>query len=793
MKTIENLQIKNEIKNEDNNISKHILKDINEFDFNLSVLDENKNIFDLTENFFEKNKKNKKIFNLIKDETINETYANEIINSFINNMYWFETAYNFIIEKIKANESFLIYWDYDSDGINSTINTYLTLNILKFLYKSNSDIKIKNWNRLEWYWIKPTVIKENKDFFTKYDNIITVDLWCSIDFSLIKNEVNIIVFDHHLPTIEQMSDWILYINPIFYSETHLIKDLISKDTKYITNNVNKYYDNDWKKRLRKVYKEDILNKLNKDNIKNMTEIWNKISAWLLTAFFWRFVMDKLIKDDSITKTEKIKNNLEKIKDFYLITWTITTITDVMPLQDIINFTVVQKWSQIYNNLLNEADEKTYINKYDFIFGDKEKITDVSSYIIWNIVNNYIYVLKQFEDKEWNKRKFSITNIWFYFWPYFNSFWRTIIPEYLIYKIIQWQKDDSYNTIRKNNQKLFEEKILENIKEYSANKVNIVDIQDLIKDWSKTNLFNNNSYEELMYTLMNFFNEKLPYFDNFYSEDKYNINKDLKKKLTLWLKKDIKELIEQPIDVIIKNKVQALDIVSYIEENKIMFTEWIVWLIANKVNTGYIWIAWIWEKSFYWNNILIKSSWRSKIDFNDIQEELKKKKIIAYFWWHNRAFWIGVFKDKIKDFQNYIEEKWIMPNINIDIVYDVNYYKNKYKDLNNYNKTIQQYTENLMYLNNKWLLNVYNTYLYWKVNKQSIRVMWKNNEHIKFSINGILNNEIILFYHSNINKLKDKLETCNNVLLQVKEFKPNTFYSNRESISIITDNNMIFFN
>lgn len=669
--------------------NKWIIKNINWLDFEYWI--EYNNLEQLK-------KENKKLFDYINDK--NSWKHVKYIDKYINDMYWYETAYQIIQQNLKENKNILIYGDYDSDWTNAWINIFSIINILKKKLNSKSEIKIKHSNRVEWYGIKPEIIKENKGFFNKYDLMIVVDLWCSVDFTGIENN-NIIVFDHHIPQLDKMSDKIFYVNPIIYWRTKDKEAFNKINLNAIKTKYNFIKEED--------IKDDIIQKTKNNSI---LELSDEICAWLLTSFFAIYVIKN-----------KLDDKYRDLVKFYILTGTITTITDMMPQNKIINYIITNIWIKVFN-LFYEKNKDT--KNYKSFFSDNVN-NFIDKSIIGDIMYWYLWLLLDF------KVPFNYYNLWFVFGPYFNSFWRTITPEYLIYKLLKKEKDNFFNELRKKRQEDIKWKMVNSNMNKKVNIINVSKLFNNIED-------NEKKYQALvktfMYWIKNNIEKDFNIFDNFYNEK--------------WINKDIIKKLEKDFNV---SKLW-----KHIDD--LYFLEGIVWLIASRINTGYLWIAGV-EK-----NGVIVCSWRSKIDFEEHAKYLKEKWLIKDFWWHNKAFWIQLFTDKLDSIEKYLDKNNIIPKLDVDYLFN-----------NNIDKKAIQILE---YSDKNNLFSAFTFFAKYTVNSVEKKVSKSNKEYYLMKIKDVSNYSIMIFDETIIKAIEDKRIKENDeiyVKLHNWDWTKNTQYNN----------------
>lgn len=573
-------------------------------------------------------------------------------------LHYIEEAFNVIFNWIKNNESFLIIPDYDSDWLNSWYIYYNFLTLLKWLLNSNSVIKIKATWRDEWYWISERFF--NSHIYDNFQNIITTDLWISVQFpfEFIKNK-QVLIFDHHLPMtnilfsikeiheyIEMIKPWynfnkrnfdsleenkeviwlcIKRLNELFWWTIN--KDKLNEFTKHliVNNFVINYYWNyySWfNKDKDEISKQNKERMLNDDLLKDEYDIHFESSAWELASCVVWYYLEKL------RDMWYINDLFLKLKNIYLIWWCVTAISDVTNLESKNNLLFYILWSRIFN-LLRKFYNVVHSNESE-IKTNKDKI----SYSLWKVLfqDNKLsvwhlrWLLKQnikveYNDKIINEyidqllnylnfylsfnKDFDKTSLWFAIWPYVNSYWRLITPHWLFEQMILWvERNEKLNIRRKELEAEYTKYVIEQLKEDKYN-VKVF--------WIKQDR-------------------------NF--DDEYNIlRKRYNDKNTLFVDyTDCKESNKSIVEL----------------EDEIYNIWWINWLIASKVQNYYRKPAIIWNYDDMWN---IWCSWRTSFSFIDYWVWLFKS--VNSIWWHKKAFWININNIDLfrKEYEELLERLW----------------------------------------------------------------------------------------------------------------------------------------
>jgi len=582
---------------------------------------------------------------------------------------------NKILDKIKNDENILIKSDYDTDWFLSWLIMFLWLNLLKESYQSNSEIKIKFTNRLEWYWWQFLI-----DYLTEKDNIwfdfsllISTDEWITnvLNEKLLK-KIDIIIFDHHMPL-----NHILYNFEEFkwYIFKKFKKEINSEFKEFDLNNffIEKYHNNcevdtknitltkdekkliknflntkKWKELYKKLNEEHklliddymVLTKkdyfywINEEKNKKIELFtWNsddiKTSAWWTVFNFFR----ELIKDFQNEWKINLVKNLRWLINLFSVFWWITIVSDKMPLQVLENYSIVQLSFKILNIILKEF-LKNNINVENHKINDEFKIFLIKRlfWLEWSqnnelllLIYNTIYFI--FKTVWFNEIKYK--SIWFWIAPVINSFWRLFSINILFEKLLKWELDDIlfWNNKRKKitTQLIKELEKWEIFNKYEWKTVTIFEFNWLENFWKE--------YEKLIKFYSTYLSNSSRYlFDIDYLEDPWFCLSP----------KEMQKLLDFKLNL---NKIF---------DNSYINIDWMLSLISSKLMWQY------WKNVIVWktlNNWIFK--WSARFNVNFFDYNLHKLNSINKAWWHNKAFWIEIqnITEFINEIDNSLEKIW----------------------------------------------------------------------------------------------------------------------------------------
>lgn len=625
----------------------------------------------------EKFEKENILFNLIKNILDNLDTRRWTVNAGVH-LPFIKRTVSTICKGLNEQKDFLLCTDYDVDWMLSGLELYSMISLLNAAFNKNSKCYLRPSTRDEWYGLTHQFF-ESKE----YDNIwyvMTTDLWISVEFpkEFISKKEKIIVFDHHTPitniylSIKEFKERWLAKHPDFviskksfssqgeqmdFLET--LKEFMSEDPcfnekfvrTFIANNYTlnsysdyyKYYVDFLEEYRTKTSAFDewangVEFKLNKELWETvarmwMSEIWQS-SAWELASSILELLIDKLVATNYLSKKAK------KLIDLHTVYWGITAISDVTKLESCNNLWFVLKSKHLMKELrilYNKHKEKKWAMKLALC--DYLGINNVNS-LFWNhfpsISDNQINHMKDYLNQlsnffEWLMQfEFTTTGIWFSIAPTINAYGRMSIPHFFFTRILTWEDAikgcKSYNSFRKEIQKKVQEVVMNDIEDNPNIPIAVWGCieSDFGKFWKE---YDEETVHKAYQNIKKFFNTKFPqYF--------------------IW---DTTDLSESQI-------LQE-------EEKMLINKEWVIWLVANKIQNILLKPAIVWVYQDVSKNSL-KGSWRSALSLFDLKASTFQS--VNSIWGHKEAFGISINNKKlfIEEFEKALEGK------NIEELYTV---------------------------------------------------------------------------------------------------------------------------